>query len=240
MPITVKQIVGEIVASFKGSEIEVEYIEKAKNDEIERSQIVNALKELEADGLGVFMVGRRKKSSRFIKGVKRAQNIINKDSLDKLREEINKLSQGDVMLASFNDAKERANEDQLAELEDYKDKICASQFFNDNTAKAVDALKLLQEEGLGSFVIGRRGKFSRFVKGVSKDELQTRPKGLIPVEDFIIEERNPKYNVIHNLILRTYDSGEFDNLHEAMNKLNIEDSQEVESSINKLGYYQVS
>lgn len=237
--ITVKQIVEDIVSNFENkSEIEVQYIVELNENKIDRGDIVRAFQQMEDEGLGVFMKGRRGKPSRFVKGMTRTKNHINKEFLDNLREEVIKLNNGEVMLASFTDCEEKADtREQLLELESFQNKCHAAQFFDDNTAKAVDALKVLQQEGLGSFIIGRRGKFSRFVKGVSKDELQARPKGLVPKEESIIEERDPKYEVVNNIILRTFDEGEFDNLNDAMNKINVNDFDEVNNSINKLGYF---
>jgi len=237
--VTVKQIVEEIVAGFDNkSEIEVQYIVDLNEDKIDRADIVKAFQQMEEEGVGTFMKGRRGKPSRFVKGMTRAKNPINKESLDRLREEIDKLNQGEVMLASFTDCEEKAEtEEQKYELEEFENKPHAAQFFDGNTAKAVDALKVLQKEGLGSFIIGRRGKFSRFVKGVSKDELQARPKGLVPKEESVIEERDPKYEVVHNIILRTFDEGTYDNLHDAMIEANVDDVEAVKNSILELGYF---
>jgi hypothetical protein len=235
MAITVREIVEGIINENENTEVDVDFLEEV-TEKIDRVDIVEALKQMEDEGLGIFMKGRRGKKSRFVKGVQRAKNILNKESLDNLREAIKNLNDQDVMLASFPDCEEKATEDQIDELGEYRGKPYASQFFNDNTSKAVEALKLLQREGLGSFLIGRRGKFSRFVKGVSKDELQNRPKGIIPKES-IVEERDPKYMVVHNIILKNYDEGEFDSLPEAMNSLGVDDESLVKESINKLGYY---
>jgi hypothetical protein len=237
--VTVKQIVEGIIAEFENkAEIEVQYIVEMNEEKIDRSDIVKAFQQMEEEGVGTFMKGRRGKPSRFVKGMTRAKNPINKEALDALREEIQKLNHGDAMLASLIDCEEKAEtEEQLCELEEFKGKSHAAQFFDDNTAKAVDALKILQKEGLGSFIIGRRGKFSRFIKGVSKDELQSRPKGLVPKEESIIEERDPKYEVVRNIILRTFDEGKFDNLHDAMIEADVDDLEKVKDSIQRLGYF---
>jgi len=237
--VTVKQIVEDIVDKFNNkAEIEVQHIFELNGNKIDRADIVKAFQQMEEEGIGTFMKGRRGKPSRFIKGMARTKNNINKESLNNLKEELKKLNTGEAMLVSFIDCKEKSNtEEQLCDLESFEEKPCAAQFFDNNIIKTVDALKMLQQEGFGSFIIGRRGKFSRFVKGVSKEELQTRPKGLVPKEDLIIEEREPKYEIINNIILRTFDDGKFDNLNDAMNEINVDDFEKVKNSINELGYF---
>jgi len=233
MTITVKQIVVDIIDNIPNkSEIEVDNLIEIKNNEIDRVDIIRALQEMEKEELGVFIKGRRGKKSRFVKGMVRTFTPISEESLSLLKEEVSQLNQGDVMLASLSYCKKNASEEQLTELKEFEDKADASKFFNDNILKAIDALKILETKNFGTFIIGRRGKFSRFIKGISKDELQNRPKGLAVSEEKII-----KYSIISNVILRTFDEGQFDNLHDAMVTLNVDDVDAVQKSIKVLGYY---
>jgi len=73
--------------------------------------------------------------------------------------------------------------------------------------------------------------------------LQNRPKGLIPSEEkekvSIIENRTPRYNVVRNIILRTFEDGEFDNVEDAMVKAEAAEvvAEAAKESLCNLGYF---
>jgi len=249
----VKNIIEQIIDKFpNNSTITVEQIIEISNGEIDRIDIVNVFSCMEEEELGVFWRGRRGKQSRFVKGARRVSPAVNKVQLDNLREYIKtKVEKGNAVLVSYEDCFEKAGDDPdlASELEQYKDHVDGAWFFGGKISKAVDALKILQEEGLGTFVIGRRGKFSRFIYGVSKEELKAKPKGMILSNDIEnvekpvsinVEYENPGYNIVRGLILPAKFSGNYKTLGEVIEAANISvDIEEVAEQIKKNNYYPI-
>ena len=242
MAITVKEIVSEIVSAFpENGEVEVDLIEKAKNYEIDRIDIVAALKEMEAEGYGVFWKGRRGKKTRFIKGAKRVPASVDQIALGLLRDEVSTKPKDHVILVSLDECIEKAedDEDSLKELEQYKCHVDAAHFFGGKVAKAVDALKVLQDEGLGVFIIGRRGKLSRFVCGITKDEMKNKPKGIMLKAAIVEKVTDTKsFNVINGVIFKAPD-GKYPTIKDAMEGANIENISVdiISAEVDKYGYF---
>jgi len=226
MAITVKEIVQDIVSEFPADgEIDVEHVMEF-NDGIERIDVVNAMKALEFEGQGILWKGRRGKKTRFIKGAKRTIVEIDKEDLQQFEEHMDTMAKGDTILVSFDECEKRLKDDPelKEELEKYRGQKDVSFFFG-KTTSAVDALKHLQHENRGTFIIGRRGKFSRFIVGMSKQDLIAKPKGLILTN--IEEEQKPvRYDIKNNVIFKTYD-GQFISIKDAINELGTEISEEL-------------
>jgi hypothetical protein len=249
MAITVRQVVEEIVRAFPDNgEVDVDLIESAKNFEIDRIDIVAALKEMEEEGLGVFWKGRRGRKTRFIKGAKRIPADIDQLALSLLREEVLTKPKDYIILVSFDECAEKLStmdssdcEDILIDLDQYKDRIDAVHFFGGKVTKAVDALKALQDEGLGVFCIGRRGKFSRFICGTNKEEMKNKPKGIALKTSVIEKDSNIKsFNVINGVIFKALEgNGKFPTIKEAIDVARIENISLdiISAEVDKYGYF---
>jgi len=199
----VRTLVEEIIEAYPvGAQIPVDDIEdslRANGKDIEHADIYNALREIQnTTDKGVLVLGRRQKPTRFCKGFMRVSPTLNQTDLTTLRADIMAVEKG----------------------KDYPlDK--AEAIFNDR-AKAIEALRSLETEGLGVFLIGRRGGTSRFTVGISRDEMSNKSKAVImpshklaspktgPFADpptLSNEASNPKpelkYQYMNNLIFKT-------------------------------------
>lgn len=173
MTTTVKEIVEKLIMSTPTDDIEVDTIEN-QFPEFDRVDIVSAMKILESEKVGVLIVGRRNKKTRFRRGYMRLPTGINKCSLEQLRNCVSVLNRGtEFPLDSTGGSQQNATE-----------------FFVGNKNHAIEALKTLESEGLGVFLIGRRGSFSRFVVGVCRDDLINKTKTTL------VKIPKQSYNVI--------------------------------------------
>ena len=159
---TVKEIVEQVIISSTEDDIEVNTIENL-HPEFDRVDIVNAMKALEVEKVGVLIVGRRNKKTRFRRGYMRLPTELNKNSVEQLKNCILTLDRGSEFPLDSTDGNQQN----------------ATRFFNGNKNHAVEALKALEAEGLGVFLIGRRGGLSRFVVGVCRDDLLNKTKSTL-------------------------------------------------------------
>lgn len=156
---TVKEIIEKVIMSSPEDDVEVDTIIE-QFPEFDRIDIVSAMKMLELEKVGVLIVGRRKKKSRFRRGYMRLPTNLDKESLELLRNCILTLDKGTEFPLDGSGSFSRN----------------ATEFFHGNKNHAVEALKLLETEGLGVFLIGRRKLFSRFIKGICRDDLLNKTK----------------------------------------------------------------
>jgi len=157
--ITVKSIVEKLIQESKSDDVEVDSVME-QYPEFDRVDIVNAMKALQQDNLGVLVVGRRNKKTRFRKGYMRVPVGLNQTSLDQLRN----------CISTLKHATEFPLEDGHGSVQN------ATEFFQGNKNHALEALKQLESEGLGLFLIGRRGGHSRFIVGLSREEFANKVK----------------------------------------------------------------
>lgn len=139
----VKQMILAYINDYSDIEVPIDEIIEEFGTKLTRIDVLAALRELENDKIGVLAVGRRGKQTRFIKGATRVRAQINESAMTNLRETVDGLKNGEILSLET-----------------------AEELF-DNKNQTLDALKILQEEGVGRFYIGRRGGESRFVKGVN-------------------------------------------------------------------------
>lgn len=150
---------------------------------VDRAAIVSALKAMEREGFGKFVIGRRGGKSRFIFGHKENLNISQKvtvlvAALEKTI--IEKLEQNPNDLIVIN-------------VKDLANKFLATD--------VVSAFKILESKNLGMFVIGRRGAQSRFEVGRKRGEIKSKVSGseydLVSPEDgpFSKDEENGKVSL---------------------------------------------
>ena len=211
MTTTVKEIVEKLIASSSEDDIEVNTIEN-KFPEFDRVDIVNAMKALEVEKVGVLIVGRRNKKTRFRRGYMRLPSELNKNSVEQLKNHVLSLSRGTEFLLESEDDSQQT----------------ASRFFLGNKNHAVEALKSLESEGLGVFLIGRRGSVSRFVVGVCRDDLlnktkttlvkiskqtnnvidihastQEQKQEIVPAQENVNEQSSSRYTVISGIMFKS-------------------------------------
>lgn len=238
MSITVKQIVEKYVSQSTKEDIEIEEILEA-HPEFSRLDVVNSLKALESEKVGVLVVGRRQKRTRFRKGYMRAPLSLNENYMNNLRNEVLSLDDGTELF-----------------LENTQNSSTyAVKFFHGNKNQTVEALKQLEQEGLGVFLIGRRGSYSRFVKGLSREEFlaKTTKSNLIkiPTQPVVVEipkvEKKTviqKYTVVSGIVFKSdpedTDDG-FDTLEEALNSVDYytNDFDKIQTDLDNNGFYKL-
>jgi len=172
----VKNIIQELVQNAVESEISVEFVEE-HFPEFDRVDIVAALRQMEGDGLGVLAVGRRGKKTRFIKGGERIIGDLDVQKLEMLKGFIASMQDNEELVL---DKRDKETVLTVNGIELYTDK---------NRTWIIDYLRILEQIGLGMFLIGRRSGKSRFIKGASRKD--NKLKCFIPakkLEGFIINK----------------------------------------------------
>jgi hypothetical protein len=206
--ITVKSIVEKVIQESKSEDIEIDSVLDQYPD-FDRVDVVNAMKALQHENLGVLVVGRRNKKTRFRKGYMRVPVGLNQSNLDQLRNCLSTLKHGT----------EFPLEDGHGSTQN------ATEFFQGNKNHALEALKQLESEGLGLFLIGRRGGYSRFVVGLSREEFSNKAKTslvkMVPIKnDNVVElhtveqktsldkTNNVKYTVVSGIMFKSEEADE--------------------------------
>ncbi len=214
----VKKIISDIIMQSEDNEITLASIQEMHKD-IDKVDIIAVLRELEQENLGVLAVGRRGHPTRFLKGHERVIGNVPPNQLEAFRNKINEMQNNETI--------------EVTEALD---------LFSNKKTVVIDAMKVLEKEGLGLFLIGRRGSKSRFVKGKSI----IRNKIFFPAS----EKQNPvsqtkqttsssvKYNVANNLLFGMSGiSGGFDSIEEALQAEGISaDADTVKQELSKAGF----
>ena len=157
----VKMMVEEIIEAYNtGAQIEVNVFAEAfqaGGKDIDHIDILNALKAMESEGKGVLYLGRRKKPTRFIKGASRPNpaTLVNEDKI--------------TALYNFMKSQSANAEIKVNDIENR---------FSTRT-EAINALKYMESQNVGIFLIGRRGAESRFVIGTTREAFQQKARGII-------------------------------------------------------------
>ena len=156
----VRVLVEDLISAYpEGAQIPIDDVEealRASGKNIDRADIYNALKEIQnTTNAGVLVLGRRQKPTRFCKGYIRTTQKLDETAMNTLKTEMSNIQKG--------------NEMPLDKVET---------IFGDRS-KAIEALRVMENDGLGVFLIGRRGGSSRFVVGVCRDELTAKSKAVI-------------------------------------------------------------
>ncbi len=217
----VKSIISEFIKTSTSSEISVEDLLE-NFPQFTRVDTINVLKQLELDGNGALCVGRRGKSTRFMKNAHRIKVSIDEKVMQSLRDEINSMTTNDFI--SVKDASEK--------------------YFSNNLNLTIEALKEIEAEGLGIFLIGRRGAVSRFIVGASREKIVKEPKVRnIPVQvETVPPQIEVKYKLVNGIIINAVgcDDG-FDQLEALISaeNLSIENLDEVKSGVKTAGYFQL-
>jgi len=150
----VKLIVKEIITNSTNEEVSIDEIFETNSDfnpERNRIDVIKAMKSLEIDLNGVLAIGRKGKKTRFIKNAIRVKNKIDETIKEQIRQKVLHLKADESAIIESNGDLVINNETV------YSDK---------NRIHTIDCLKDFQEEGIGKFIIGRRGAKSRFVKDI--------------------------------------------------------------------------
>lgn len=141
-----------------GIEIVVDVIaEKFTN--FNRNHILVALKELEKEKVGYFIPGRKGAKSRFCFGVKK-QKVIN-SRVSVLISALTKLIES---------KKKTANDSQIVIYTDDLIKKFSSR-------DIIDAFSIMENNGLGIYLVGRKGNKSRFEVGRTREETKHKTVG---------------------------------------------------------------
>ena len=236
----VKSMVEEIVEAYNsGAQIEVDVFAdafRADGKKIDHIDILNSLKALEKEGKGVLYLGRRKKKTRFIKGASRPNpaNLVGEDKVKSLYE---------FMMTQGVNAEIKV--DDILEM------------FTTRT-EAINALKYMESQNVGIFLIGRRGADSRFIIGTTREAFQQKARGIImpSVDPLPAPQNGPfaanpifppiranvpvedKYNFANNIIFKVPNGHSLDELVEIWG-LNI-DLDKVKTDLASSGFYVVS
>lgn len=224
-------IVFDLIKSSKDPEITIEKIfELCPDLDSERNYmgVIRALKALEETGAGVFAIGRRGRKSRFIKGAIRIKSKLDQAEVDLVKSFVEKLTDNQFIILNSN------NELVLDNVVLYKTK--------DRTAM-IEIFKMLESNGLGYFIIGRRGAQSRFAKTSAKANKNKVfiPNDKAPSKEEIKTEQVCRYNVINNVLFQCVGiDGGYNTVEEVMKVANIEDKFDVsyvKEHLSKFGYF---
>jgi hypothetical protein len=197
------------------------YSIQAKYPEFDYLDIIAAFKKLELEGFGVMAVGRRGLPTRFIKGACRVP-LLSNNEIELLTSIISSLPPGTEV--TLGDSK------------------CLSIMVDDTpvfTARSRAALlegaSMMDKQGLGLFIIGRKGKMSRFIVGMSKADFLPTSRTFASSE--IVEDQK-QYNVLNGILFQA-PNGVHATLDAAMKEANLDSSvrNNVIENVAKFGYY---
>ncbi|MFZ4768636.1 MAG: hypothetical protein ACOYLO_00550 [Ferruginibacter sp.] len=222
----VKVMIENFIRNSKQQEILVEDIFDEYEDfdpERNRIDVLMALRMLEQEKLGVLAVGRRGKKTRFIKGAIRVKSNIDENKLNNLKEVIGSMIDNQILLLE----------------EDGNLTIDTVQVYTgDKRTTTIDYLKTLEEEGLGTFIIGRRGGMSRFIKGAAKNSAKNKTFVIAAP----IEQVQKTFNIINDVIFQ-HENGKYQTISEILEATGFIYDQEkiqiIQTDLDKLGYYSI-
>jgi len=223
----VKRMVEEFIKSTDQVEISVDDIlEQYPEFDPDRNRvdILAALRMLENDKLGALAVGRRGKKTRFIKGAMRIKSSIDENRFNILKSIIENMSDQQELVLEANDS-----------LTIHGGVV----YDNDKRMRVIDYLKTFEENGLGVFIIGRRGGMSRFIKGGTRNSIKNKT--------FVIEEQvepiqnfSKKYNLVNDVIFQ-HENGKYNSINDVLNAAGVmcndEEKNGVQKELEALGYY---
>lgn len=220
----VKQLIRSLIDNSTKVEITVDDVFEAYGDlDVERNRVdvLSALRELEHEKIGVLAVGRRGHPTRFIKGAIRAKSNVDAKKQEDITNIVKTMDADKALVIQKNG--NLTIDDNVV-------------FHNENRNEIIEILKTLTENGFGTFVIGRRGGQSRFIK--KSKEAEAIDKKV--VEDKEIDN-SIKFNVINNVLFKTTNEG-FSSIKEALENKSIliDDLFKIEEQINKFGYFKLN
>jgi len=218
----VKFLIKDLIINSANDETTITDIFKKYSDfdaERNRTDVLLALRQLEAEGLGVLAVGRRGKPTRFIRGAVRVDININAAIQEKIKKIVSVMEVGKTLVLE--------NDGNLT-IDNFLVAV------ETNRVQVIECLKLFQKENLGLFIIGRKGGKSRFLK-----------KEAIPEEPVLQTEENNEsditYNVINNVLFKSaYIKTGYPSIEAADAELNLHelfDMELLKSNLSEFGYF---
>lgn len=224
----VKDLIKDFVLGSDKEEITVsEIFEQFPDFDPERNRVdvLRSLRALEIEEKGVLAVGRRGRSTRFIKNATRIRTNIPKEMMETMSVIIKNMKDDELLLFQKN-----------GDLTIDNNIV----YHADNRAQVIECLKDFAENEHGRFIIGRRGGLTRFQKKVLEVKPEAKEEAIIEETEIIEELIEPKqdivkYNIINNILFKTTD-GQFSSIEEALKGNGNFDATKIKQELDKFGY----